>query len=543
MFLATFIIIIIGTTTNSYILTSVENPILPISIGTTYVTTDHNTAYYHINTTIIGKSIKNLETTLKTLKSTLNQTTWSKDYIATLFETNIETSQSRIDDLKKFLKQFSMKKRTKRGILNFVGTVQKWLYGTLDAEDGARYDSYIQTLDENQQTINKNLEDQAQVLRQVTKTFHDQFLTIENNQVLISQRIKNISANNQNLHTILTLNLILDNINMQSNKIRDLINHIQLGINFAQSGVMHYTILQHNELNQILKNIPKNQQIPFDNVIKYYETMSTQVSIQKELIIFTIYTPKINPKPFLMYKLYPIPIQSYTINIKYPYLLLTTDTYFNALYECPNVEGVYLCKFETLTQSEPCVHSIINDEQQTCPFVKIEYEEPTVQTLPNSQILVIPKQSLTAVIQCSQKKYIEIITSPTLISRRKCSVTLSNHTYLEEITENFNLELKIPKINIPDLPENTTTVKLKGVDHEALQEALQEATQLEVRPLKELAFIANNVSTYVIITLIVIVIIILTILYCKRKFRKNNVKTEVQIELPNLVHQPQFATT
>lgn len=530
--------------TQAYTIKTVENPILPISLGTTYVTTQHNTAYYHINTTVILQGIHKLEITLLKLSETLNKTTWSNQFV-TLFQTNIEASYSQIKTMKRVIKNYQDQKRNKRGLLNFVGTAQKWLYGTLDAEDGARYDSYIQTLNNNQNTLNGDLKTQAQVLKQVTKTFHDQFENIELNQKVIIGKIQNLSLENQNFHSMLAFNLILNNINIQSSKIRNLIDHVQLGINFAQLGIMHYTILQHNELNQILTNIPKNQQIPFDNKIKYYETMKTQVKIQNELIIFVIHTPIINPKPFLLYKIYPIPIQELTIRNKYPFLLLTTDIYYNAFWECPKVENMYLCNLEDLKQEESCIYDLITDGPQRCPFTKVKYEKSTVRQLPNGQLLVIPKKSLTIVTQCDRTNHMDIVINPTLVTFEKCSVKIHNQTFTKT-SENFNFELKIPRIDIPELPENATTLELQEIDQEALEEAVEKTNQIRVHNLQEFNFENSYLNTYLIIGLSLTCLIIILMFYCFRKF-KNSKKgsANVQIELSDLhnVQQSTFATS
>lgn len=540
----TLVIIFMGVThiQAMYKTTTLENPVLPISLGTAYMTNQHNTAYYHINTTIILQSIRKLESVLTKLTQILNDTTWS-NHFSTLFQTNIETSKSQIKLMKQTIKTLN-NKRNKRGLLNFMGTAQKWLFGTLDAEDGARYDSYIRTLNENQLTLENNLKSQSQVLKQVTKTYHDQFINIETNQKVITDRIKNISIDNENIHAMLDLNLILNNINMESNKIKDLIDHVQLAINFAQLGIMHYTILQHNELNQILANIPKNQQIPFDNKIKYYETMITQVRIQKELIIFVIYTPMIDPRPFLLYKIYPIPIQDLTIKNKYPYLILTTESYYNSYVECPKVEDVYLCDSETMKQEDSCIYDLITERQQQCTFLKIQYDDSTVRQLPNGQLLIIPKKSLTMVLNCDKKNYMDLITYPTLVNLEECQATIKNQTYLK-VNENFNFELQIPKIEIPELPENTTILKLKEIDHEALQEAINDASNLQVQPLNNLAYITNNLSTYIIIMLIIIIIILILSMYLYRKCKQRKITTNVEIELSDLSkhQQSQFATT
>lgn len=55
----------------------------------------------------------------------------------------------------------------KQGLVNFGGTVQKWLFRTLDAEDDERYHRVINILKQNQQKIITEVNSQISLSKQI----------------------------------------------------------------------------------------------------------------------------------------------------------------------------------------------------------------------------------------------------------------------------------------------------------------------------------------------------------------------------------------
>ena len=113
----------------------------------------------------------------------------------------------------------------------------------------------------------------------------------------------------------LYLSLILDTNNNQLLKIKTILIKIETAISFANLNVIHNTILNEFQLKEIIDDIPQKGLVQLSKMIYYYKIMIPQVKIINKTTIFAIHIPIINPKPFKLYKIYPIPNLNQTIII------------------------------------------------------------------------------------------------------------------------------------------------------------------------------------------------------------------------------------
>lgn len=99
--------------------------------------------------------------------------------------------------------------RRRRGLVDDIGKVSKWLFGTLDSDDGKRFDQTLQILEKNQLLIS----DQASASLPMVKNFNE---TIEKIQNSIQGSIQNnfynfsISLTKKNLVLILSFTWPID---------------------------------------------------------------------------------------------------------------------------------------------------------------------------------------------------------------------------------------------------------------------------------------------------------------------------------------------
>lgn len=91
--------------------------------------------------------------------------------------------------------------RTKRGILNAVGSLYKWSFGLLDSEDGERYD---QAITKNQQSMYQGLNNQITLSHKLINRLNNSLTAINDNQQSILKHIEAIDHNNENLFLAIT---------------------------------------------------------------------------------------------------------------------------------------------------------------------------------------------------------------------------------------------------------------------------------------------------------------------------------------------------
>ena len=228
-------------------------------------------------------------------------------------------------------KLFHKPNRPKRGLINAVGKVSKWFFGTLDSDDEERYDKYLEALSQNQQDIQQDHKTKFSILSNVIQTYTERMKILSTNQKLILNRLNLLEKLDLDITNALYISLILDNIMFQLNTINQIINNIENAISFAHVNTMHNSILNPKQLNEMINTIQnlygKNRIPKFDELINYYNYLSVQVIIKENLILFSIHTPIILPNQFILHKIHLIPILNQTISITYPFILLTTDQF------------------------------------------------------------------------------------------------------------------------------------------------------------------------------------------------------------------------
>ena len=201
----------------------INNPILPIVLGQTYITKNHHIIYYHINVTQINHCLDKLQNSLDLIQKILSQEK-TKDNFFILTKEKLKQTYNFLTSLKENTDLFTEKRKQKRGLINAVGKINKWLFGTLDNDDEQKYDSYISTLSKNQHTLNNEIKQSLSILSNVTAFYKNSILTIESNQLKIQEKISIIDTKVMSLSETLYLSLILGNINNELRQIKSIIN-------------------------------------------------------------------------------------------------------------------------------------------------------------------------------------------------------------------------------------------------------------------------------------------------------------------------------
>lgn len=416
-------------------------------------------------------------------------------------------------------------------MINAVGKINKWLFGTLDADDETKYDKYINTLIKNQESLYYDTKNSMTILSNITQTYKKDILIIENNQQKIQERIESLDAKSISLAENLYLSLILDNINNQLQKIKTILINIETAVTFAKLGVMHNTILNEFQLNEVVNIFEKESFLQFTKLISYYKIMTPQVKIISGNVIFAIHIPIIEPVPYELYKIIPIPILNRTI-ISKPYLLLTDHDYYSALEECPKVEDTFICTKEMLSQEDSCTAEILRTNQNTCPVVNVQFNHTNIQRLNDKEVLIIPAKPTLIKNNCQESKRSISVDKPTLIIMNDCPLTINGQLFTKQKSSNLFYSLEIPRMAIPEETGDTPQIHLQTLNHRELLEASKIISTIKLHELQNPGISINHwipaVSTFAAMSM---VFAIFLVLWIKRNATKRNVKKTSDIEL------------
>lgn len=518
----------------SYEEKEIVNPILPLVLGPTYITYTHQTTYYHINLKQIQNCLNDLENSLTTTKIILTKRK-PTEHFSHLVKEKVDQSYELLHILKLNTQLFHKTSKQKRGLINAVGKINKWLFGTLDSDDEQKYDQYINAISNNQHILQNDVKQAISVLSNVTQTYTSHLNKIEENQKIIRNKLALLEIQEISISDALYLSLIVDNINVQLSKIKSLLDNIETAISFAQLNIMHNTILNELQLEEIKNNIPKENIIQFSKIINYYKIITPQVKILKDFIIFTIHMPIIHPTQFTLYKLFPIPIHNQTIILPKPYILLAEEKYYSTDKECLKIEDTFLCPQESLSKEESCVAKLLTHNENTCPAVKVHYTSSSVKKINDKEILVIPAEPVTVVSNCQELKRSSYIHKPTLITMDKCPLEINDQLYTIEKTNNLYFSLNMPPIEIKEQKE-IPHLQLQEIDHQEIKEVNKMISTIKFHNLQTLGTINNHWKIPIVLVILCIIIGLSIIVWktnrCRRHYNNKRIKNTLQdIEL------------
>lgn len=103
-----------------------------------------------------------------------------------------ELIQGRIIRIKNKIKTL-LPFRHKRGLLNLGGTINKWLFGTMDNDDRVDIENHLNVIDQNNHNLIKGLNQQIKINENFNKTFIQIKNIIEADRTKILSRFKELN--------------------------------------------------------------------------------------------------------------------------------------------------------------------------------------------------------------------------------------------------------------------------------------------------------------------------------------------------------------
>lgn len=273
--------------------------------------TGHSNLIHVINLDRYKESIENINNTLR------------------IFERNSST-RLYTDTTKVKLKELQLKlnrlltKRSKRGLIDGVGHAIKFITGNMDAYDAQNINNQIENLKSNQIKFQNILAKDHKFNSDMIARFHNITNHINEVQGTI-QLFLNRNANQTNYLVKSTENSIreiqyLNQINYNIDILANHINDISEAIILAKLNIIPKLILHPEEIEQISRHL-ENESIKTKSIENVYELLGLQAYYNESNIIFNARIPNLDPNPYKLYHVIPLPINKTKIIVTEPYLL------------------------------------------------------------------------------------------------------------------------------------------------------------------------------------------------------------------------------
>ncbi|XP_074035629.1 uncharacterized protein [Leptinotarsa decemlineata] len=219
---------------------------------------------------------------------------------------------------KKLIEILPHPSRTKRGLINGLGSIFKAVTGNLDANDGERYENLIKQLQQNQNALTNNINTQNTLAISLIDKFNKTVQQINHNEEMLAEKINQISKIVQNHAYRENSNFIKDIMNQLINMfemIISILQDIENSISFARIGIMHSSVMKTNELKRELESLEikfkKNQlpiEISLENIPLIEKLIKIDCYILNNKITYILHVPITYSSELNLYHLYSTPI-------------------------------------------------------------------------------------------------------------------------------------------------------------------------------------------------------------------------------------------
>lgn len=462
MILPSLVLLILPlTATNNFDITPINSQILPFHLGSGRIIDNEHIFIHFINTDTLAELLDDIIKNFNNLNDTFNKsTTKTSTLYKNILENLLIQTDHIIAEAQTKLSNIRPNIRNKRGLFDFVVKTSKFLFGTLDSEDGEKFNKAINTLLANQNSLNKQAELQISLSKHLIENYNNPVTKLSKNQQLIADSLNKfqdkVHKTFEDLAAFTRIQNIIEQILLNSQSLIRFLDNIENAIMFARINTLHSSILSKSDLKKMLEMLfilYDTEKVPkFKNFLSYYQIIHIKVSFHSNKIIFSIHMPLLNPLDFDYYHLYPVPQNNVTIISSKPYLIISSKIYQYEDNECPSIEDIFFCKNKLTFNEKDCIISFMqNLRADNCQFTSIS----SSTTITENFILIIPYTTTKIKKICENVSY-KIIEHPSLIQIPKhCKIIHENTTFANEENTLKGEPFLLPKIKTEELPMRT----------------------------------------------------------------------------------------
>jgi hypothetical protein len=514
--------------------------LLPFKLGKTKLTTHYHTFLQLINLDKIEKEIVTLKDDLQDYRDRLSNDTYS------LYELQLTYLDNKTNIILDNLNRLKPG-RTKRGLLDGLGSVIKSITGNLDYQDAINYNNAIKLLQENQNKISLEFNSRISLNNEWMKERDHIIRQLVTNQKIINSTFQLIldenAHNDNNLIKYGKFAQLLAIITDNANDLLDEIIRIENILAFTRSRTTHHSMLSVNVLkimlNKLILVYGRDQLVDLELRDYYSIIRSGSFYINKQIVIIFRF-PIVSSNNYELYKLSIAPNKFHQVLIpSYPYIATNGKEFLYVQEKCPKLRDQYLCEESSQLQirnQTDCIQEVISRQtlDSTCSFTTVHLINEAMEKLDDrSYVISFPRQTKVRFI-CSTQIYNVLKGSFLVTIPAHCSLRTPEYTITNSNDVIQGQPIKIMKITYPEEIKTTAAshLNLSSIDLKSLHNIrdrimIQPAMQLNNAPG---TLYHTTIPFYVILSCVAI--LVLTILArrynlwnCRYKLPDDNKKS------------------
>lgn len=445
---------------------------------------------------------------------------------------------------------FSEHKIAKRGLINGLGSMIKFITGNADAYDVDYFEKTIEQLKINQKTFVKQAKESFSANYEFNEQLAQKIKVLRENQIVVAQKINQILSSSKNNadHIKIQMQETIDLLQILHNSVSE----IEISFSFCKANILHPSIIPKKDLDislhSLRKNFPEERIPPTDS--NYYDTLGTTSCLtQDSIILFGIQIPLFSPLEYRYEYLATAPVFSHNtyglIAIDAKYALRQNETILGLPSKCTSLVDKFYCKRSFKPIYLDCIKNILLYKNTSkCTIVPVKKQNSLTQLNENEYVLGFLPIKIKAIQACPRKK-IEIILQGTfLFTLNECILTVGNETLRRLESHSSKLTIINGDFNFPELvPTSPLTIQeITDLDlNKTNRIALQRLREFENINLLETDPLFNKYHVSVIGLFIIAVTI--TIWFIKKKYTHNICADENAVELETQNSPPQVIVT
>ncbi|XP_034194687.2 uncharacterized protein LOC117610941 [Osmia lignaria lignaria] len=358
--------------------------------------------------------------------------------------------------------------RNKRGLLNFVGSVSKNLFGTLDEDDLKLINQNMDKLFEQQNVMSNAILNQTHIIKTLLKEANSDtmFKLHRENFVLYHSAIDKINNNSRNIYMNSQLIAISVLITEIENDVRNFMDAMTLG----RSGIVNPSIVKPKEFVQRLEALQRSEfkRYSIDLKEENYQILisisSFTISIVNHKIAYVFEIPLIDEQEWEIKRLYPIPTTRDNIIYTIPVIPHNTALETNSqiilssqreIEKFKRYNKLRICKQKSashpISSSKKCESEILQlapDILKICPTgTYYMSEELTYIELESGKFIVIPRGEVEIQTLCKEHSTITIRKAHIVESDESCILTSTNSMIkIGKVDREYTYETRIKYI-------------------------------------------------------------------------------------------------
>lgn len=485
--------------------------ILPFKLGPARIITHYHSFLQTVDLDNIRTNLEMVKIQINSFKPQLNNKTLS------LYDPHVQYLTTKLEKLSDQLKSFEPN-RSKRGLIDGLGSVIKSISGNLDYTDALRYDSAIKTLQESENKIINEINNHMSLNKQWVLHGSDAIAKLVLNQKKIESIVNNILISDARHETSLVkyahlaqlLIILSDNIDYLHSELISLENMLA----FIRVKSTHHSMINYQTFRDMIDRLNKlyrKEEILEIHFRDYFDIVKPGYYYKNNNIVLVYQIPIVYPETYNLFKLSLAPNGDNKILLpSFPYVAIHDKGFMYIEAECPKANQWYLCEDKPNHQfgeHPDCIQRLISKQliDESCQFTPVSLSTEAMEELDDKHYIVSFPGPTKVHLSCSQSQYRMMKGSYLLTVPRGCVMKTSKFT----ITNSHD-RIRGHVLKITDLPiikedhynTSSRTLKLNSIDLNNLHSSYTKITQQEPVPLTTWhtdSLYHTTIPTYVIL--------------------------------------------